>query len=300
MALPRCARRITVDLATGPLAALEAVPAQALGSRAPESSEPDGAAAPAVAVFVPGFTGSKEDFLPLLEPLAEAGLRVLAVDQRGQCDSPGLDDPAGYSLAGFAADLRAVLDFVAAGPSGGGSARDAAVHLVGHSFGGHVVRDMLLRGPVPDHLRTLTILDSGPAGAVGRARERVELFLQVSQELTLLEINQVEPMDQHPDPEVGAFLLHRWLSNDPASLRAIGESLLAEPDRVDELRGLLQSTGLPCLLAAGEDEDVWPCALQEEAAERLGARFAAIPAAAHSPNTQNPDGLVKALLDFWL
>jgi pimeloyl-ACP methyl ester carboxylesterase len=293
MTLPRCARQVTVEAKSGPLTALEAVP--------PDPSGSDGGAAgrPPVVVFVPGFTGSKEDFLPLLEPVAEAGLRMLALDQRGQCDSPGLDDPAGYSLAGFAEDLRAVLDVAAAG-AGDGSAQQAAVHLVGHSFGGLVARNMLLTGPVPGFLRSLTILDSGPAGAVGKARERVELFLQVSQELTLLEINQIEPMDQHPDPEVSAFLLHRWLSNDPVSLRAMATALTTEPDRTEELRDLLRRTGLPCFLAAGEDEDVWPCALQRETAERLGVPFAAIPGAAHSPNTQNPDGLIKALLDFWL
>jgi pimeloyl-ACP methyl ester carboxylesterase len=287
MALPRCARRVTVEAPSGPLAAIEAVPPA------------DGAADRPAVVLVPGFTGSKEDFLPLLEPLAEAGLQVLAFDQRGQCDSAGLEDPDGYSIAAFSADLRAVID-AAAGRADDGSVRQNAVHLVGHSFGGIVAREMLLSGPVPGALRTLTILDSGPAGAVGRALERVELFLQFSRELTLLEISQIEPMDQHPDPEVGAFLLHRWLSNDPASLRAMGAQLVAEPDRVEQLRELLQRTGLPCLLAAGEDEDVWPCALQQETAERLGVRFAAIPAAAHSPNTQNPDGLLKALLDFWL
>ncbi|TGB13279.1 alpha/beta hydrolase, partial [Streptomyces palmae] len=39
------------------------------------------------ALLVPGFTGSKEDFIALLEPLATAGFRVVAVDGRGQYET---------------------------------------------------------------------------------------------------------------------------------------------------------------------------------------------------------------------
>ena len=45
-------------------------------------------------LLVAGYTGSKEDFAPLLAPLAEAGFRAVAIDQRGQYESPGPDDPA--------------------------------------------------------------------------------------------------------------------------------------------------------------------------------------------------------------
>src|SRR3954470_20839418 len=49
-------------------------------------------------LMVAGYTGSKEDFAPLLAPLADAGYRVVAIDQRGQYESPGPDDPAAYSV----------------------------------------------------------------------------------------------------------------------------------------------------------------------------------------------------------
>ena len=44
-------------------------------------------------MLIPGFTGSKEDFLPILEPLAAAGRTVYAVDQRGQYQSPHAAGP---------------------------------------------------------------------------------------------------------------------------------------------------------------------------------------------------------------
>ena len=40
-------------------------------------------------LLVPGYTGSKEDFIAVLAPLAAAGHEVLAIDQRGQYESPG-------------------------------------------------------------------------------------------------------------------------------------------------------------------------------------------------------------------
>src|SRR4051794_12052793 len=58
-------------------------------------------------LMVAGYTGSKEDFAPLLAPLAEAGWRVVALDQRGQYESSGPDDPSAYSVPELGADLLA-------------------------------------------------------------------------------------------------------------------------------------------------------------------------------------------------
>lgn len=276
IAIPSCARRTELEVPAGPLAALEGRPAGPVVS---------------TVVLVPGFTGSKEDFLPLLDPLAAAGVRAVALDLRGQHESPGLMEPGGYSIEAFGADVRAVLALVADG---------RPLHLLGHSFGGHAVREALLSGDAPSDLRSLTLLCSGPAGVIGAARARTELFVAASRDLTLQQIHEMEPVDRHPDPAVQAFLLKRWLANDPASMRAIARSLLDEPDRTEELRALLVAANLPCLVVTGVDEDVWPAELQRTTAERLGARFAAIPDAGHSPNTQQPEATAKVLLDFWL
>jgi pimeloyl-ACP methyl ester carboxylesterase len=276
LVLPRCVRRIDLALPAGPLAVLEGQPEDTVT---------------ATAVLVPGFTGSKEDFLPLLEPLAAAGVRVFAVDQRGQCDSPGLADPDGYSLKAFGDEIRAVLDLVADG---------GPIHLLGHSFGGHVVRSAVLGGGLTEQLRSVTLMCTGPAGAIDGPRTRTELFLSLSETLTLRQINKLEPVNRHPDAEVRAFLLRRWLANNPASLRAIAKCLLDEPDRTEELRAALADSSLPCLVVTGVDEDVWPAKLQQETAERLGAEFTAIPGAGHSPNAQQPEATTKALLNFWL
>ncbi|MGW2853842.1 alpha/beta fold hydrolase, partial [Streptomyces sp. NPDC001215] len=47
------------------------------------------------ALLLPGFTGSKEDFIVVQPLLAAAGYRTVAVDGRGQFESPGPRDDEG-------------------------------------------------------------------------------------------------------------------------------------------------------------------------------------------------------------
>ena len=60
------------------------------------------------ALLVPGYTGSKEDFIAILGPLAAAGRRVIAVDQRGQYQTAGPDDPDAYDPRELGADIAAL------------------------------------------------------------------------------------------------------------------------------------------------------------------------------------------------
>lgn len=106
------------------------------------------------ALLVPGYTGSKEDFIGLLEPLAGAGFRVVAVDGRGQHESPGPREESAYALEELAGDVLAQAAAVS-GDDGG------PVHLVGHSLGGLIARAAVLRDHAP--FASLTLMSSGPA-----------------------------------------------------------------------------------------------------------------------------------------
>lgn len=277
LALPAGARRVELSVSTGPLAALEAVPAADLDTHAE-------------LVCVPGFTGSKEDFLPMLAPLTRAGVRVLSLDQRGQCDSPGLPPNLPYTLRGYGEELREVIE-QRARPG-------VAVHLLAHSFGGYVARQALLNGPALP-LASVTLLGSGPAAVPRPAADRVRLFLAISRVMDPVAGNRLLLLDRHPDPAVRAFIRHRIRHNDTRSLRAIARWLLAEPDRVDELAAELRRTALPCLVLCGADERTWSVPEQHAMAERLGAPFAAIPGGGHSVNVDRPERVVEALLAFW-
>lgn len=240
-------------------------------------------------LLLPGYTGSKEDFGPILDPLGTAGLFAVAVDLPGQLDSTGPADPAAYAPAALAASIAAVA-----------ASFGRPVHLVGHSFGGLVARAAAMAAP--ELVDSLVLLCSGPAAIGGRRRTEMDALDPVLESAGLAAVYaamqagwQADPEWQAPPPDVAAFLEHRFLSSEPAMLRGMGDAIRNEPDRVAELAAL----PVPILVAHGVDDDAWPPAVQREMAERLGARYAVIPAAAHSPAVENPTGTLDVLLAFW-
>ncbi|MFI6844718.1 alpha/beta fold hydrolase [Kitasatospora sp. NPDC050467] len=284
LTLPRCARALRVATARGEFAALRAEPAGAVRGSA---------------LLVPGFTGSKEDFIALLEPLAAAGYRVTAVDQRGQFETGGPDDPAAYAVDALGADVRALSAVLAA--DGG------PLHLLGHSFGGQVVREAVLaaaaEGPLP--WRSLTLMSTGPGAIEPGEAERTKLLISVLPTMSLEEIWQVlQQMEEgsgdparHRTPEVTGFLHRRWLANVPQALMTTGSHLVDAPDLVDELAAA--AGALPALVLSGVRDYAWPVPEQTKMAERLGARRVVVEDADHSPNAEQPAATAEALAGFW-
>ncbi|GAA3085730.1 hypothetical protein GCM10020254_32610 [Streptomyces goshikiensis] len=125
-----------------------------------------GAPVRGTALLVPGYTGSKEDFIGMLEPLAAAGYRVVAVDGRGQHESPGPREESAYTLEELARDVLAQAGALgAAGP----------LHLLGHSLGGLVVRTAVVRDPAP--FASLALLSTGPGAVCEDQRGRTKLLV---------------------------------------------------------------------------------------------------------------------------
>ncbi len=249
----------------------------------PDDREPLG-----TALLVPGFTGSKEDFISVLPLLAADGWRVVTYDQRGQYESAGTSEP--YTLTAFAEDAVALAEGVATGP----------IHLLGHSFGGLVAQQAVL--DAPELATTLTLLCSGP-GAM--PAEDAPPLLLVAEALGALPIDDVwqgklEWELAHgwiapTDPEIMAFLHRRFVANDPASVAAIARLLVSAPDRIDELAKVAP----PTLVAYGARDDAWPLPDQDAMAARLGARLEVLPGAAHSPAVEDPAATAALLTAFW-
>ncbi|MEU0843320.1 alpha/beta hydrolase [Streptomyces sp. NPDC005962] len=243
-------------------------------------------------LLVPGFTGSKEDFIALLEPLAAAGFRAVAVDGRGQHESPGPRDEAVYAQDELARDLLAQATAVAddAGP----------VHVLGHSLGGLIARAAVLRAPAA--FASLTIMSSGPAAIAPPQRERTKLLIDAlgvmdmeSVWQAMRELDPPEAADEVTPPGVRDFLHARWMGTVPEQLIATGRQLNAEPDRVGELA----ATALPKHVLSGEVDHAWPVPLMDGMAERLSARRTVIEGAEHSPNAERPHPTADALIRFW-
>lgn len=266
------ARRTTLELPNQRIAALRA-----------------GHRGSAAVLFVPGYTGSKEDFGPVLDPLAEAGFDVTAIDLPGQYESPGLPAAADYTPDRLGAVVRGVA-----------ARLGERVHLVGHSFGGLVARAAVIAEP--SRFSSLVLLSSGPAELGGIRRVTMDRFepVLVSAGLpglyaALQAAAESDPGYVAPPPDVADFLERRFLGGSPIMLQGMADALRGEPDRVAELA----ATPVPVLVAHGRDDDAWPPAEQHDMAVRLGGRHEVIPGAAHSPAVENPAATVTTLLRFW-
>ncbi|MGY1783564.1 alpha/beta fold hydrolase [Geodermatophilus sp. SYSU D00698] len=108
-------------------------------------------------VLLHGFPQDASAFDRMAPLLHAAGLRTLALDQRGY--SPGARPPgrSAYRLRAVTGDVLALLD--AAGLE--------RAHVVGHDWGGAVA--WALGAWHPDRVRTLTSLSTPHPAAVGRA-----------------------------------------------------------------------------------------------------------------------------------
>jgi pimeloyl-ACP methyl ester carboxylesterase len=276
--LPEGTRRDTLVTARGAFAVLDAMPAA-------------GPCELGTAVLVPGYTGSKDDFLSVLGPLAAAGRRVVAVDLRGQYQTAGPDDPDAYDPRELGADVAAVLSEL------------RASHLLGHSFGGLVVRETVLGGCTP---ASLTLMSSGPAALTGPRAEELHFMLsyvdgtppgELGAKVTEIWHTALKPQQVAagvPD-DILAFLEQRMLANNPLGLVTMAAHLLKAEDKT----GALAARRLRAFVLYGEDDNAWPAAQQRDMAVRLGAERICIPGAAHNPNVEAPASTAHALTTFW-
>ncbi|MFC5718811.1 alpha/beta fold hydrolase [Streptomyces gamaensis] len=278
LTLPACARAYRLPTARGEFAVHDALPA------APERG---------TVLLVPGFTGSKEDFIALLEPLAAAGYRAVAVDGRGQYESGGPREESAYAQGELARDIHAQA-----------AALGGAVHLLGHSLGGLVARAAVLADASP--FRSLTVMSSGPAAISEPQQARTRLLIGALAQLDMAAVwerMRQEGGQDTTDPDgpaaaptaLDTFLYERWMATVPGQLRETGRQLTVEPDRTEQLARV----PLPKHVVSGERDYAWPVPWLDDMAQRLGAARTVIGGAEHSPNAERPAATAAALTAFW-
>src|SRR5699024_7533564 len=203
LTLPPGVFPVELPLSHGPVAALRAIP--------PSGSSPE----LCPAVLVHGYTGSKEDFIALLQSLAQVGREVVAIDLPGTYRSPGFETLAptpgsplpDYRLSSLGMVAAEVCDTVGSG---------RPTHLVGHSMGGLISRETVLSHST--ELASLTLLCSGPGALGGQGAARARMLIAALSAADPTPDRMRELWEEHmadeiearvPDTQVRAFLRDR-------------------------------------------------------------------------------------------
>lgn len=241
-----------------------------------------------------GFTGSKEDFGDWIDAFADEGWWVVAPDLRGHGGSDQPDGEDDYSLHLFADDLLGLADEL-------GWRRFS---LLGHSMGGMIAQEVVLR--MPARIERLVLMDTNHGPVDGLDPETVAFGVEVLRSegiaglvrvLALLPQQPKAPSDTRVRTEREGYAewadgkVHRC---SPAMYAAMGVELTTRADRLEELAGLT----MPVRIVVGAEDKGFLPASQRMADAIAQADLVVIPDAAHCPQFENPQAWWDAVRPF--
>ena len=243
-------------------------------------------------VFSCGYSTTRENFRPLVEPLAAAGFRVVLWDYRGHGDSDAPHDANAYSFDRVLDDLARVLDATAYG-----------VHavLAGFSFGGALSLHFALRRP--ERVRALVLLDTGPGFknpdaqkawiaqieriAVNLETKGLESFVTSRAAATAIGRRPELPAAQHAARAIAAM--------QPHGVALFGRRVAGPvPACIDELA----QVAAPALVVIGAEDEAYLRAADVMTSRIPRATKVVIPGAGHVTTIEEPEAVTAAILDF--
>lgn len=241
-----------------------------------------------------GFTGAKEDFGDWIDEFADEGWWVVAPDLRGHGASDQPPEEADYSLSILAGDLLALA----------GGLGWERFSLVGHSMGGMVAQEVAITAE--DRLDRLVLMNTTHDAIEGLDGDTVAIAVAVLREQglpALLELiaslpaAEKAPSDARVRAERPGYAefsdakVHRCSG---AMYAAMGSEMAHRRDRLPELVEL----SVPTLVIVGDEDRLMLRASHEMADAMPSADLVVIPAAAHSPQFENPQPWWEAVSSF--
>jgi 3-oxoadipate enol-lactonase len=235
-------------------------------------------------LFIHGLGSCAEDWQSQIEYFRDR-YRTIACDLRGHGRSSKPRGP--YSIEVFARDLASLLRELEIGPT----------HVVGISLGGMVAFELAVDSP--ERVRSLVIVNSGPAVPAETFKQRLPLHVRLlyARVLGLRGMAEMIAKRLFPKQEQVALqraFIARLAANDShcylASLRAIfaGWSVA---DRLPDIR-------CPVLVLAS-DHDYTPVALKQAYAARLpNAKVVVVPDSRHALPMEKPREFNAAVATF--
>ncbi|NPU82867.1 MAG: alpha/beta fold hydrolase [Syntrophaceae bacterium] len=234
-------------------------------------------------VFLHGLGSSTRDWERQVAFFSSC-FQVVTFDSRGHGRT---DKPKGlYSIPQFAQDAAAFLKAVGAAPA----------HIVGLSMGGMTAFQLAV--DEPELVKSLTVVNSGPALVLTSSRDRRAFFLRrlivrflgmrkmgtILADMLLPELHQKDLHDT---------MVARWADNDRraylASMKALTGWSVA--DRLGEIR-------CPVLIVTA-DQDYTPVSLKEAYARQIpGAELAVIRKSRHLTPIDQTEAFNEVLLGF--
>jgi len=235
-------------------------------------------------LFIHGLGSCSEDWRPQVDRFRNH-FRTIACDLRGHGQS---SKPRGrYSIEAFARDVAELLRALETGPA----------HVVGISLGGMVAFQLAV--DAPELVRSLTIVNSGPAVPAGTFKQRMPLYVRLAyaRVLGLRSMAKAIAKRLFVKPEhahLQRAFVERLASNDKrcylASLRAIFAGW--------SVAGRLADIRCPVLVLAS-DQDYTPVSLKQAYAARLpDAHVVVIADARHALPMEHPRAFNDALDAF--
>lgn len=245
------------------------------------SYEQIGAGAPVVLIH--GLGSSARDW-ELQVPALASSFRVLTYDVRGHGKTSKPRGP--YSIKQFADDLARLLERLDHRPA----------HVIGISMGGMIAFELAVERP--DLVRSLTIVNSGPALVPKSVSEHLAVwtrraiarFRGPAAMAGLLAPRLFPYPDQAPLRET---FIRRWSENDKRAYEAALNALIGW-----SVKDRLGTLSVPVLVIAA-DHDYTPVAAKEAFLPLIrGATLHVIPDARHAVPIERPEAFNAAVLAF--